>query len=285
MDGLIGLFNENGIEMGNPWQHKIQYKNNYLALDSLFNSNSGFEASYHFEINENLGDAAIKSIRAVVERPELWQVHINGEAVSKQEGSFWIDKDFPLFALGEYLRTGKNTLTLKAPRMHILAEVMPVYLLGDFLVQPGNKGFELCGGNISALGSWREAGLPFYSQKVAYSQKFNVTKSENTFYKVRMNNWNGSVSEVWVNGKPAGVISWQPNELDVTSWLIEGENEVVVKVIGSLKNTFGFFYSSNDNWIFGPHSWNEAPDKIPPASEYFLMDYGMYEPFVLVEFN
>ena len=285
MDGLIGLFNENGIEMGNPWQHKIQYKNNYLALDSLFDSGSGFEASYHFEINENLGEAAMKSIRAVVERPELWQVYINGEAVSKQEGSFWIDKDFPVFALGEYLKTGKNTLTLKAPRMHILAEVMPVYLLGDFLVQPGNKGFEICGGDISALGSWREAGLPFYSQKVAYSQNFNVSKSENTFYKVRMNNWNGSVSEVWVNGKPAGVIAWQPNELDVTSWLIEGENEVVVKVIGSLKNTFGFFYNNNDNWIFGPHSWNEAPEKIPPASEYFLMDYGMFEPFELVEFN
>ncbi len=285
MDGLIGLFNENGIEMGNPWQHKIQYKKDYLALDSLFDSSSGFEASYHFEINENLGETAMNSIRAVVERPELWQVHINGEEVSKQEGSFWIDKDFPVFALGAYLKTGKNTLTLKAPRMHILAEVMPVYLLGDFLVQPGNKGFEMCGGDISAMGSWREAGLPFYSQKVAYSQNFNVSKTENTFYKVRMNNWNGSVSEVWVNGKPAGVISWQPNELDVTSWLTEGENEVVVKVTGSLKNTFGFFYNSNDNWIFGPHSWNEAPEKIPPASEYFLMDYGLFEPFELVEFN
>ena len=285
MDGLIGLFNENGIEMGNPWQHKIQYKKDYLALDSLFDSGSGFEASYHFEINENLGETAMNSIRAVVERPELWQVHINGQEVLKQEDSFWIDKDFPVFALGAYLKTGKNTLTLKAPRMHILAEVMPVYLLGDFLVQPGNKGFEITGGDISELGSWSEAGLPFYSQKVAYSQNFNVSKTAYTFYKVRMNNWNGSVSEVWVNGKPAGVISWQPNELDVTSWLIDGENEVVVKVTGSLKNTFGFFYNSNDNWIFGPHSWNEAPEKIPPASEYFLMDYGLFEPFELVEFN
>ena len=26
MDALIGMFNENGVEMGNPWQHKIQYK-------------------------------------------------------------------------------------------------------------------------------------------------------------------------------------------------------------------------------------------------------------------
>ena len=283
MDGLVGLFNENGIEMGNPWQHKIQYKKDYLVLDSLFDSSSGFEASYHFEINRNLSAAALKSIRAVVERPDLWQVSMNGQDLLAQEGDFWIDKDFPVFAVGEFLKKGRNTITLKAPRMHILAEVMPVYLLGDFLVVPGKKGFEIADGDISQLGSWREAGLPFYSQKVAYSQSYSLEMPENTSYKVRLKNWNGSISEVMVNGESAGVIAWQPNELDVTSFLKEGENEVVVKVTGSLKNSFGFFYHSNDNWIFGPHSWNEAPDNIPSASEYFLMDYGLFEPFELVQ--
>lgn len=283
MDALIGLFNENGIEMGNPWQHKIQYKKNYLELDSSFNSSSWFEVSYHFEINKTLGAEAMKSIRAVVERPDLWQVSINDHELTKLEGKYWIDKDFPVFEVGEFLRKGRNTLTLKAPRMHILAEVMPVYLLGDFLVLPGDKGFEIADGNLSSLGSWRKAGLPFYSQKVSYSQSFSVNKSESSYYKVRLTNWNGSVSEVLVNGKPAGIIAWQPYELDVTSLLKEGENEVVVKVCGSLKNTFGFFYQANDNWIFGPHSWNEAPEKSPPASEYFLMDYGLYEPFELVK--
>jgi len=285
MDALIGLFNENGIDMGNPWQHKIQYKKNYLDLDSSFNSSSGFEVSYHFDINENLGAEAMKSIRAVVERPDLWQVSINDHELSKQEGDYWIDKDFPVFAVGKFLRKGRNTLSLKAPRMHILAEVMPVYLVGDFLVLPGEKGFEIADGDLSSLGSWREAGLPFYSQKVAYSQNFSIIKSKNSSYKVRLKNWNGSVSEVLVNGKPAGIIAWQPYELDVTSLLKEGENEVVVKVCGSLKNTFGFFYQNNENWIFGPHSWNDAPEKSPPPSEYFLMDYGLYEPFELVKLN
>ena len=139
MDGLIGLFNENGVEIGNPWQHKIQYKKNYLVLDSLFKAGSGFEASYHFQINKNLSETAMKSIRAVVERTELWEVSINGNPVSKKEGSYWIDKDFPQFEVGEYLKPGKNTITINAPRMHIFAEVMPIYLLGDFLVQPAKK--------------------------------------------------------------------------------------------------------------------------------------------------
>lgn len=285
MDALIGLYEENGIEMGNPWQHKIQYKQDYLALDSLFGPGSGFEVSYHFVINEDLDDGAMQAIRAVVERPGLWQVSINGQDINKQEDAFWIDKDFPVFSLGEFLKKGRNTLKLKAPRMHILAEVMPVYILGDFQVVPGAKGFEIAGGDLSEPGSWRTAGLPFYSQKVAYAQQFDVEKSEEARYRVRLNQWNGSLSEVWVNGSPAGLIAWQPNELDVTSFLKEGENEVVVKVTGSLKNTFGFFYNNNDSWIFGPHSWNEAPEEIPPASDYYLMDYGLFEPFDLLQLN
>ncbi|MDP2336499.1 MAG: glycosyl hydrolase [Bacteroidota bacterium] len=283
MNALIGLFNENGVQIGNPWQHKIQYKKDYLALDSLFKDGSGFEASYHFQLNPNLNAEAMKSIRAVVERPELWQVRINGQAVSKTEGSHWIDQEFPMYAIGQYLKSGKNTLTITSPRMHILAEVMPIYLLGDFLVKPAKQGFEITGGEISTLGSWREAGLPFYSQKVAYSQSFSVAKSSGANYKVKLNNWNGSVAEVWVNNEPAGLIAWQPDELDVTSLLKEGANEITVKVIGSLKNTFGFFYKPNNDWIFGPHSWNDAPEKIPSASEYFLMDYGLMEPFSLVK--
>jgi len=274
MDALIGLYKESGIEMGNPWQHKIQYKKNYLALDSLFEDKPGFEAAYHFRINENLNDKAKQTIRAVVERSELWKVSINGN---------WIDKDFSVFSIGKYLKQGNNTLTLKAPRMHILAEVMPVYLLGDFLVKPAIKGFEITGGEFNGLGSWKEAGLPFYSQEVSYSEKFEVKKTGDMHYKVRLGEWNGSVAEVRVNGEEAGLIAWPPYELDVTSLLKDGKNKIDIKITGSLKNTFGHFYSDNDNWIFGPHTWNNAPEKIPSADEYFLMDYGLFEPFGLVE--
>lgn len=210
-------------------------------LDSLFKEDSGFEASYHFYINQNLSAEAMKNIHAVVERPEFWEVSINGKPVKKTEGAFWIDRDFPLYGIGPFLKSGKNTLMLKAPRMHILAEVMPVYILGDFLVQPARRGFEISRGNISTLGSWRENGLPFYSQKVAYSQTISLDKINNASYKVKLSQWNDSIAEVWVNGKKAGVIAWRPYEIDVTPLLRQGDNEIVVKVTGSLKNTFGFF--------------------------------------------
>ena len=283
MNAMISLFNENGVALGDPWQHKIQYKKNYLDLDSLFKEDSGFEASYHFYIDKSLNTGDMKSIRAVVERPDLWTVSINGNIVPKTEGSYWIDKEFAVFAVGQYLKPGKNIFTLKAPRMHILAELMPVYLLGDFLVKPAQLGFEITGGNISSVGAWREAGLPFYSQKVAYSQAFTVDKTEGSCFKVKLNKWDGSVAEVLVNGQSAGLIAWQPNELDLTPLMIAGANSITVKVTGSLKNTIGPFYQEKEKWIIGPHSWLYAPAKIPSVSEYFLMDYGLFEPFRLVQ--
>jgi hypothetical protein len=284
MNALIGLFKENGVEMGNPWQHKIQYKKDYLALDTLFKEDSGFEASYHFQINPDVSSVVMKKMEAVVEFPDLWKVYINGQEVSAIKGKYWIDKDFPVYAIGKYLQTGNNTLTVKAPRMNVLAEVMPVYILGDFLVKPAStKGFEICAGDISAPGSWREAGLPFYSQEIGYTQSFRIDKNKSSAYKVKLNKWNGSIAEVLVNGKTAGLIAWQPGELDVTSLVKNGKNEITVKVTGSLKNTFGFFFQKNTGWLFGPNTWNNAPEHAPDAKGYFLLDYGLMEPFELIE--
>ena len=283
MDGQIGLFKDNGVAMGNPWQHKIQYKKTYLELDTLFKENSAFEATYHLQINENLNLEDMKSIRAVVERTEFWQVSINGNVVQKLENAYWIDKQFPVFAVGKYLKKGDNILTIKAPRMNILAEVMPIYFLGHFLVKPAEKGFEIANGTITSLGIWHDLGLPFYSQKVAYNQAYQVRKLPESGYKVKLGKWNGTVSEVFVNGKSAGIIACKPYEIDVSSLIKNGNNEITVKVTGSLKNTFGYFYLNYDSGLSWPLFWNSSPKKVPSASEYFFKDYGLFEKFDLIE--
>jgi len=101
-------------------------------------------------------------------------------------------------------------------------------------------------------------------------------------YKVKLNNWNGTLAEVFVNGTPAGQIMWPPYELSLGPVLKPGENEIVVRVTGSLKNTFGYFYRNNKQWINGPGDWDTAPEGNPPAGKYFLMNYGLFEPFSLV---
>ncbi len=283
MDALTSLFIENGVRMGNPWQHKIQYKRNYLELDTLFGADSGFEAAYNFTIGSDLDEEALRGIKAVVERPGLWTVSVNGIKAEQDPGAYWIDKGFPVYKIGKLLRPGRNTLELAAPRMNILAELMPVYILGDFSLSPSAKGWEIGAPDIDPDTTWIASGMPFYSGKVSYSLSYGISPGAGTQYIIKLGRWNGTVASVKVNGTEAGLIAWQPYELDVTPLLKDGKNEITVTVTGSLKNTFGFFYQEPDNWIFGPWSWNSAPKSSPPAESYILPGYGLNEPFRLIE--
>ena len=120
--------------------------------------------------------SALVNAKAVVERPELWTVSINDSLIEKENGEYWIDIDYPVYKIGQLLKHGRNTITLRAERMSIFAEIMPVYILGDFIVRPIDKGFEIANGSLGAPGSWVDAGYPFYSDKVSYSQRYSIDK-------------------------------------------------------------------------------------------------------------
>ena len=282
MKAMRQLFDSSGFKMGNPWQHKIQYKQDYLALDT-FKVGSGFEVKYHFTISEKADAETISKLSAVVERPEIWDVFINDQKVEKSD-KWWIDREFFKIPIGDKVHKGINTLTLKAPKMSVHAELMPVYIVGDFVLNPLKQGFEISPGTISKLGSWKSMGYPFYAQKVAYSENFEVAKSDAQF-KVKLNKWKGIIAEVFVNQKKAGIIAYPPYELNISQFINDGKNEVSVKVVGSLKNTFGYFYKDNNRWINGPGDWDTAQAKIPGIEQYFLMDYGLEEPFILIRMN
>lgn len=292
MKALIGLFKENGVDFGNPWQHKIQYRKNYLELDTLFKDDSGFEVNYHFMVSDNTADDVLAGLKAVVERPELWAISLNGQQIQPVKDKFWIDHHFPVFEIGKQVKRGENTIRLKASQMSVFAEVMPVYILGDFALNSLSAGFEIDNPKSLATGSWIAAGMPFYSQKVSYSQKFEA--EEGRLYAVSLGDWNGIVCNVLVNGQNAGIIAFPPYQLDISSLVSTGVNTVEVQVTGSLKNTFGYFYQqgdkwsslfqSNSKWIHGPGDWNYAPDQKPGLDRMLLMEYGLKEPFNLLKY-
>lgn len=280
MKAMHQLFDSSGFKMGNPWQHKIQYKQDYLALDT-FKINSAFEVKYHFVISDNADSETISKLSAVVERPELWEVLINDKKV-EPSGNWWIDREFFKFPVGDKVQKGANTLTLKAKKMSVHAELMPVYIVGNFVLNPLKQGFEISTGNLSKPGSWKSMGYPFYSQKVDYTDYFMVNKPKEQF-KVKLKQLDGILAEVFVNQKKAGIIAYPPYELNISQFMIDGKNEITLKINGSLKNTFGYFYKHSKRWINGPGDWDTAPAKIPGIGEYFLMDYGLKEPFSLIQ--
>ncbi len=262
----------------NPWDSAVQYKTNILDLDK-FAPESGFEATYWFTAANGVN---LASLQAVVERPQLFQVAINGQVVRPKEKAWWLDKAFGVFEIGQYARVGANKITLKASPFTIHSELEPVYLLGDFMLKAGKKGFELVPAKPLNLGAWDEQGMPFYATGVAYQKTVEIPTAGNkkSRYRVQLGSWKGAVAEVKVGEKSAGFIAFQPFELDITNLLAPGANTVSVIVYGTLKNTLGPHHNNPPLGRAWPGSFQQgAKDGYPPGSEYSVVGYGLMDDF------
>lgn len=269
-------FKAHGFANGNPWNTSVQYKRNTLDRDTF--RTGGFATSYQFTINDAFDYSGMK---LVTERPELFTVKLNGTPLTAIPGEWWLDKSFGVYAIGDKVKQGINTVELSISPMSIFAEIEAIYITGNFSVIPVKSGWNIAAPvETLALGSWKEQKQPFYSWDMQYSKTYPIDDLAGT-YSVALGKWNGTVAEVYVNGEKAGIIAYDPYQLDVTSHLKKGNNQIDVRVIGSLKNLLGPHYRNPAPGLAGPWHWKNIPEPIPGA-DYQMMDYGLMEDFSLV---
>ena len=270
------IFKYHGFKNGNPWNTSVQYRTNIVDRDT-FGVNTGFIASFHFILN---GKIDYSSLKAVVERPHLWTVEINGKEIEPDAGKWWLDHNFGVFNIGALVKEGENIITLKTSPMKIHAELEPIYILGDFSVEPASKGFIITP-PLSKLttGTWLKQGLPFYSWGMTYSKEYSIDKPAGK-YEVGLGDWKGTVAEVSVNGEPSGLIAFPPYRADVTNHIRQGTNKIDIKIIGSLKNLLGPHHSNKSPGFASPWDWRYVKS-YPAGKDYRMYDYGLIDDFVL----
>jgi len=267
-------FQKNGLDR-NPWDSAVQFKDEFIKKE--FPAGSGFKATYRFTIE----GAVPASLFAVVERPDLYRITVNGQPLSTAEGSWWLDRSFGKLDIRPATKGGENVLELVASPFTIYHEIEAVYILGDFGVKPAEAGFAIVPDAGLGLGQWNEQIHPLYGAGVAYAESFDLPEPKGT-YRVSLPSWYGSVSKVQVNGSLAGYIEVPPWELDVTRWIRPGKNTVEVVVIGTLKNTLGPHHGNPPLGTAWPASFHKAPAAgPPPGSGYHTVGYGLFEPFTL----
>ncbi len=264
------IYKQHGFEDGNPWNHSVQYKSTILER-SNFPANSGFDASYSFDIDQEFDWSGLK---LVVERPELWSVWINGEKISPVPGQWWLDRSFGVFQIGHLIKSGINTVTLTCSPMKIHAETEPIYILGEFSVVPSKKGWSIRS-PLSSIkkGSWKEQGLPFYSWDMIYKKNFSLD-AKSTYYEVGLDDWQGTVAEVYANGKHAGTIILSTDRIPVTDLIREGDNQIEVRITGSLKSLLGPHHNNPQPGLVSPWHWRNIKE-YSSGEHYQLPDYGL----------
>lgn len=264
----------------NPWDNAVQYRSAILDRDT-FAVNTGFEAGFRFMVEQGV---ETRSLRAVVERPGVFRVAINGTPVKPVKDAWWLDQAFGVYDIGPHVRPGENTVTVIAAPFTIHTELEPVYIIGDFALENARRGFTMVPAGPVQRGAWNEQGMPFYGDGVGYTQEFGVPagKKGAARYEVQLGRWRGVVAHVAVNGKDAGTIMAPPYALDVTRLVKAGKNSVTVTVYGSLKNTLGPHHGNPPPGMAWPGSFQRSSDQKPAVgSAYHTFAYGLFEEFLL----
>lgn len=264
----------------NPWNFAVQYKQE-LVEQNNFPEGSGFTAEFPFSVTSGYVPSEIK---LAVEWGHIYTITVNGEPVEGPLNEEWLDNSINVYDISELVQTGSNSISLECRPMDIHAELERVFLVGDFDARPTGRGFTIQNPGELEFGSWHNQGLPFYSESVTYTQHIQVTEPD-TPHLIRLQDWQGTVAAVRVNGSDAGIIGWKPYELDITEHLTGGENQVEVTVYGSFKNLLGPHHNVNRYGIVTPWSWNSAPAVLPAGEAYDLFEYGLMENFQVVSYN
>ena len=276
-DAADNVYKHFGFKNGNPWNTSVQYKRNILDRDT-FSINTGFTAKYIFTTDGNFDFSGFK---AVVERPNLWTVSINGQVVRPVDGKWWLDRSFAVYNIGSMIKPGENELAIKASPMTIYSEIEPVYILGNFSLKSASKGFIIEPPlNTFTATSWKEQGNPFYFSDFTYTEEFNVDNTAGR-WEVAPVKWNGTVAHVRVNGQEAPVLAFPPYHSDVTSLIKQGVNKIEISVTGSLKNLLGPHHGKQQKGFVSPWSWRYVK-AYPEGKDYMMNDYGLFGEFELL---
>ena len=263
--------------MPDPWEAAVQFRQDIVQRDTFSTGDIWVDYPFFLEAGAETG-----GLQAIVERPDIWEVLVNDSLLRNWEADKLQDSRCGVFSLDGLVHQGQNRLTLHLRKMSIMAELGPVMLTGRFTLRPAERGFTLA--PVSApmkLGSWDSQGYPMYAWGVAYNTEYEIEKAEGRAYLLRMGRWNGSVAQVFVNGKKAGIVMGQTDEPDLTSLLQTGRNTVSVRIIGTLKNLYGP-HNNKENGLMGPGSWAGAGEQ-RPGSAYQVIPYGLMEPYGIVE--
>ena len=101
---------------------------------------------YAFTIAPDAFESVRDSLEVAVERPWLYRVELNGSPVEFPEGARWWDEEVRKTSIADVTQPGRNVLRMTARPFHILCEIAPVYVMGEFALRQASPGF--------AIGGW-----------------------------------------------------------------------------------------------------------------------------------
>jgi len=215
-----------------------------------------------------------------VEQPRRYQVTVNGlPASTDADAGWWVDRSLRKLPVdAAVLRLGANHITLACDYDADHPGLEIIYLLGAF-------GTKVRGMRVAVtrpptalkIGNWVGQGLAFYSGSVTYRRAIRPRIGKGRHLFVSVPKYAGAGVRVLVDGRPAGVIAWQPNEIDITDLAAGGRAELGIQVLGHRRNSHGPLHQK------ARHPRWTGPDRYGVEQEgYNLVPCGLMAPPQLI---
>jgi hypothetical protein len=221
-----------------------------------------------------------------LESPCLWGISLNGQAVDPDtDCGWWVDPSLRKLPLDtSVIRHGENELVLSGSYDAAHPGLEIVYLLGDFGVEVNGTRVSIINAPRSlALGDWATQGLPFYAGSVCYCRTVTVERGAADRVILQCSDYKGIAVRVLVDGVPAGVIAWEPNEVDITRFVPEGQSspEIRVEVAGHRRNSHGPLHHAS-KWPAWTGPWQYLTTGSEWMEGYQLVPCGLMKPPAIV---
>ncbi len=237
--------------------------------------------------------AVSEKLYLAVETPEIFEIKVNGETVDKTDCGFFRDHSFRMLDIQKHAKVGENTIELFAKisqsektyenieksrlfeseknKLTYDMEIEPMYLVGDFAVktegtfEPINNnayfydgGFALCKpADEVTLQNLEQNGYTFFSGELTVSRKFELDSAD---YKLSFKKNGINAIRIKVNGKAVTTVMWAPYDIDLSEYLVAGENEIELTLVNNLRNLMGpHHHTSGELLGVGPGSFYKEP--------------------------
>lgn len=219
-----------------------------------------------------------------LEQPQTFSIFLNDVAISADsECGWWCDRSLRTIAINpNLLRIGNNKLRLVCDYSEEHSGLEIVYLLGPFGVSVHGTRCELVHKPEELkVGDWVKQGLPFYSGSVVYCTSLVVKRSRGSRVFLRIPEYRGAAVRVFVNGHCAGVVAWEPNELEITEFINGGKVNLRIEVFAHRRNSHGplHYFKKWPYWT-GPSEYVVSDDKW--VDTYQLVPCGLMSSPLLV---
>lgn len=261
----IARFPERDVGMVQPW-----------AMKKSRNPAPEIELLYSFDCR------VIPSgpVHLALEEPGRFSISVNDTPLGvDSDCGWWTDMSLRRIPIDPaVLRRGNNDIRLHGCYEEDFSGLEIMYLLGDFGVKvAGSRVTMTAVPTTLKTGNWVGQGLPFYSGSVTYTCTIPATTRGRQRLFVCVPAYEGVAVRILVDGKPAGLIFSEPNEVDITDCLAGDRTDLGIEIIGHRRNSHGPLHNVN-KWpvLVGPGEFVPSGDAW--SDDYQLVPCGLVKP-------